>query len=350
MKLIGNDDIQNQLTLARFSAKEDDRPLPHTLFSGAAGCGKTSTARSIARESGSLFVSVAPESIKTRDDVLNIFDQFDKKEGYDKYGDRIKEIKIPFPILFIDEIHRLPITGQEHLGIAMEEWVIALDVSQVKAKSYDKFGIRSKERSRWIPYFALMGATTNDGLLSKPFKDRFKLRFLFNTYSLEESIEIVKVHADRLKVSIDDGGALEVAQRGRGVPRILVSLLERCKDFVISINTRHITAEYSKYTFTLMKVDSTGLTEVDIKILLALYKSKDHPLGVDNMAIIVNESKQAISETIEPYLIQRGLITGTSRGRALTEPGKEYLISKGLIDEGDEEDWVDIRNDYVRRQ
>jgi Holliday junction DNA helicase RuvB len=231
----------------------------------------------------------------------------------------------------------------------MEEWKIALDVSQTKAKPYDKFGMQAKERSRWCPLFTLMGATTNDGLLSKPFKDRFKLRFLFNTYSLEESIEIVKVHAKRLGVNIDDGGAVEIAQRGRGVPRILVSLLERCKDFAISIDTRDITADNAKVTFSLMKVDSTGLNEVDIKILMALYEAKNQPLGIDNLAIVVNESKQAISETIEPYLIQRGLITRTSRGRTLTDVGKEYLILKGHVDEGDEEDWVDIPNDYVRR-
>lgn len=349
MKLIGNTDIMHQLTLARFSAKEDDRALPHTLFSGAAGCGKTSTARFIANESGSLFVSVVPEAIKTRDDVLNIFEQFDKKTGYDRYGDRIKEISIAYPLLFIDEIHRLPATGQEHLGIVMEEWRIALDASQVKAKPYDKFGMDVKERSRWCPFFTLMGATTNDGLLSKPFRDRFKLRFLFNTYDLEESIEIVSVHAERLGVSIDRDGSLEIAQRGRGVPRILVRLLERCRDFAISIDSRHIDSDGAKVTFALMKVDNTGLTSVDVQILKTLYKSKE-PLGIDNLSIIVNESKQGISETIEPYLIQRGFITRMSRGRTLTESGKEYLIMKGYIDEGDEEDWVDIPNDYMRRQ
>jgi len=349
MELIGNTDIMQQLTLARFSAREDNRVLPHVLFSGAAGCGKTSTARSIAKESGSVLVSVAPEALKTRDDILNVFEQFDKKTGYDKYGDRIKEIPIAFPILFIDEIHRLPVTGQEHLGIAMEEWRIALDVSQVKSKSYDKFGPDTKERSRWCPFFTLIGATTNDGLLSKPFKDRFKLRFLFNTYELDESIEIVKVHAKRLEVSVDNDSAMEIALRGRGVPRILVGLLERCKDFAISINSKHISLGTAIATFDLMSVDDTGLTAVDIKILKTLYAIKE-PVGIDNLSITVNESKQGISETIEPYLIQRGFITRTSRGRTLTESGREYLILKGHIDEGDDEDWVDIPNDYVRRQ
>jgi len=349
MKLIGNQNIRDQLDVARFSAYSEDRPLPHTLLSGAAGCGKTSTAREIAQQSNSLFINVAPESIRTRDDILNLIEQFDRKTGYDRYGNRIKEIKITYPIVFIDEIHRLPIAGQEHLGIAMEEWRVPLDEKQVKIKPYDKFGTHIKNRSRWCPKFTLIGATTNDGLLSKPFKDRFKLRFLFNTYTIEDSIEIVKVHANRLKVNIDDGGAYEIARRGRGVPRIIVSLLERCKDFAISMGHTIINTEVAKVTFSFIKIDNSGLNEVDIKILTTLYDTKG-PIGIDNLAIIVNESKQAISETIEPYLIQRGLLTRTPHGRMLTEKGKEYLIKQGHIKENiDDDDWVDIPNDYVRR-
>jgi len=348
MKLIGNKDIKDQLNVARFSAYSEDRPLPHTLLSGAAGCGKTSTAREMARQSNSLFLNVAPESLKTRDDVLYLIEQFDRKIGYDQYGNRIKEVAITYPILFVDEIHRLPITGQEHLGIAMEEWRVPLDEKQVKAKPSDQFGMKVKDRSRWCPRFTLIGATTNDGLLSKPFKDRFKLRFLFNTYSMEDSIEIVKVHAERLKVNVESDGAYEIARRGRGVPRIIVSLLERCKDLAISMGHFVIDAEVAKVTFSLIQIDNSGLNAVDLRILTTLYDAKD-PVGIDNLSIIVNESKQAISETIEPYLIQRGLLTRTSRGRVLTEKGRDYLIENGHVEDENGEDWVDIPNNYVRR-
>jgi Holliday junction DNA helicase RuvB len=348
MKLIGNRDIKSQLDVERFSSYIEDRPLPHTLFKGAAGCGKTSTAREIARQSNSLFLNVAAETIKTRDDVLRIIEQFDRETGYDRYGNRIKEIKITYPIVFIDEIHRLPDTGQEHLGIAMEEWRVPLDEKQVKAKPSDQFGMKVKDRSRWCPRFTLMGATTNDGLLTKPFRDRFKLSFSFNTYSMDDSTQIVKVHAERLNVIVDDGGAYEIARRGRGVPRIIVSLLERCKAFAVSMGHQVIDADVAKVTFGLIKVDNSGLRETDIRILTTLYDAKD-PIGIDNLSIIVNESKQAISESIEPYLIQRGLITRTSRGRILTEKGKEYLIEHGYIEDDENEDWVDIPNNYIRR-
>jgi len=194
----------------------------------------------------------------------------------------------------------------------------------------------------------LIGATTNDGLLSKPFKDRFKLRFLFNTYTVEESVEIAKIHAERIGIILDDGGAHEIAVRGRGVPRILVSLLERCRDFATSVFTKIIDADIAKVAFGMMKIDNTGLTSIDIKILTTLYESKE-PVGIDNLSILINESKQGISETIEPYLIQRGFITRTSRGRTLTSQGKEYLIMAGHIVEDGEEDWVDIPNNYIRR-
>jgi len=347
MKLIGNENIMRQLTLARFAAMVKDTPLPHTLLTGAAGCGKTSTARYIAKESNGAFISVGADSIKTRNDVLNVIDQFDKR-GYNKYGDRIKDTKISFPILFIDEIHRLSIVGQEHLGIAMEEWKVPIDNKQVKVSPYDKFGGETKNRnSRWCPYFTLIGATTNDGLLSKPFKDRCKLRFTFNIYTVDESIEIVKLHANRLGVKVSDGAANEIAIRGRGVPRIIVGLLERCVDFAISISSSEVTVDTAKSTFVLMRIDDNGLGDVDISILKTLYTSTE-PIGVDNIAIMVNESKQVLSETIEPYLIQNGLIYRTSRGRMITEKGKNYLITGGHIKHIDKESWVDIPNDYER--
>lgn len=347
MRLIGNEDIWHQLSVANKSALEDGRPLPHTLLSGAAGCGKTSTARELARQSGAQFLVIAADSVKTRDDVLTIINRLNR-EGYDRYGDRKEGVKINYPILFIDEIHRLPITGQEHLGIVMEEWKIPVDGKNGLKNIFDKFDTNQQDRCCWSPKFTLIGATTNDGLLSKPFKDRFKMRFLFNTYTIEESIEIVKSHADLLDIILDDAAAIEIAKRGRGVPRIIVGLLERCRDFTKAVEQTKMDSDLARAAFSLFKIDDTGLTEVDIKILKALYKSID-PLGVDNMAIIANESKQAISETIEPYLIQRGLITRTPRGRTITNSGKQYLIKEGHIDIDIDNDKVDIPNNYERK-
>lgn len=352
MELIGNQGITTQLSLMSQASAYSDRPLPHMLLSGSPGCGKTSTAKYISSKMGSRFFSVVPEAIKTRDDVLRIIEMFDRKTGYDREGNRLKDIRISYPILFIDEIHRMPITGQEHLGIVMEEWQIPIEQKRMRVGIYDKLNLRT-DRYRWCPLFTLIGATTNDGLLSKPFKDRFKAKFIFSTYTLEESIKIVLVHNDRLnaantftKVNIDHGGAMEIAKRGRGTPRILVTLLERCRDLALAKKIDTITTEVSIAMFAILNIDGCGLTETDIKILKLLFNSND-PIGLDNLAVITNESKQAISDTVEPYLIQQELISRTGRGRALTDKGKEYLVSNGHIE--DKQDYVDIPYNYNRR-
>lgn len=358
MKLIGNKHIFKQLEIAIESAITENNPLPHTLLSGAAGCGKTSTARFIAEMGGCGFLEISPENIQIRDDMLKIREQLDD-EGYNDAGDKTAPIRPT--IVFIDEIHRLKTTGQEHLGLAMEDWMIPVEEKQVEIDPYGKFGYNRKGKVRWCPQFTLIGATTNDGSLSKPFKDRFKLRFLFNTYNLEESIEIIKLHAKRLndenakrwdnqtskRIMLSYNAVTEIAKRGRGVPRILVGLLERCRDMAISHGKELVDELIAKSTFMLMGIDEAGLTPVDIRIMKALYENKD-PIGVDNMSIIVNEPKKTITDTIEPYLIQRELISRASKGRTLTEKGRAYLIKNRHI-EGNVKHYVDIPLSYERR-
>jgi len=350
MELIGNKGVRKQLMLMAAACRQSDRPLPHMLLSGAAGCGKTSTAKSLAINSNAQFLSVTPESIKTRDDVLRIIDQFDKKTGYDRKGTRIRSIPIAYPILFIDEVHRIPITGQEHLGIVMEEWALPIDPK--KAVRHPT-AVLEKEtiNTRWCPRFTLVGATTNDGLLSKPFKDRFKVRFVFSTYTFEESMSIAQTHNDSLNkkndmhIKLGEDASKEIALRGRGVPRIIVTLLERCRDMSIAHNMDEISVESARVTFDMLNIDKNGLNEVDVKILKILNDS-ENPLGVENLSVLTNESKQAITETVEPYLIQQELIVRTGRGRIITDKGRSYLILNGHIE--DKGGWVDIPYNYVR--
>lgn len=358
MNLVGNKDIFRQLEIAIKSAAVENKSLPHTLLSGAAGCGKTSTAKFIAETSRCSFLQVPPESIQARNDMLRIREQLNS-EGYDTFGDKVSQIKPT--VVFMDEIHRLRMTGQEHLGLAMEEWIIPVGEKQVEINPHDKFGYDLKGRGRWCPRFTLIGATTNDGLLSKPFKDRFKLRFVFNTYSLRESIEIIKIHAKRLnkesidrldnkdikKIMLTHTAVLEIAKRGRGVPRILVSLLERCRDMAISYSEEIVDELLAKSTFQLMNVDETGLTLTDINVMKALYENRENPIGLDNMAIIVNESRKTIMEAVEPYLIQRGLVSRAQRGRILTEKGRMYLIENSHI-QGITKGYTDIPLTYER--
>lgn len=351
MKLIGNENMLSQIRVSYKSASIENRSLPHMLLSGAAGCGKTSTARYVAELTGGDLVQVTPEVIKTRGDILEIAKTLNK-EGWDQYGDKINRIR-PTTI-FIDEVHRLPITGQEHLGIMMEEWIIPVKKEEIGSALIGKFKNDTSAKGRWCPRFTLIGATTNDGLLSKPFKDRFKVKFIFTTYNEKESTEIVKVHAERMNLQVTEKAAAEIAKRGRGVPRILVSLLERCRDSAIvahfaGLKDRVINTAVVLATFGMMGVDLHGLTPIDIKILKILYNSKS-PVGLDNLAIMTNESSKTIVDTIEPFLIQQELITRSPRGRILTERGRKYLIDHNHIDsEAGENMQIDIPLTYKRR-
>jgi len=359
MKLIGNEDIFKQLEVAVVSAQTENKSIPHILLSGAAGCGKTSIARFVAETFGGDFIEVTPESIQDRNDMLRI-KRLLNREGYNYIGDIVNQIRPT--VVFIDEVHRLKITGQEHLGLAMENWAIPVEEKQVRVSLSGKFGYNLKGRIRWCPRFTLIGATTNDGLLSKPFKDRFKLRFLLNIYSLEESIEIIRVHARRLneanakrkamdgtkRITLTYEAVKEISKRGRGVPRILVALLERCRDMAISHGMDVVDETMAVATFILLGIDESGLTQVDIKLMTSLYESED-PIGLDNLAIIINESKQTIKDTIEPHLIQEGLVSRAQRGRVLTSKGRRYLMENGLIEYDEGEDFIDIPATYERR-
>jgi len=327
MELIGNRDIMNQITISLKAGQEMHRSFPHTLLTGAAGCGKTSIAKHLARLAGSLFISLACDSLKERFDAALLIQRLDRV-GYSDLGN-IENPEIIRPtIVFIDEIHNLSLSAQEHLGIVMEEWVLPITVKEAQVL---KVKVNKDNPLYWAPQFTLIGATTNDGRLSKPFRDRFKLRFVFTPYSLEESIQIVFLHAKRLEVGIDEHGALEIAKRGRGVPRILVSLLERCRDASIAMHQEYIGKEAAVVAFFKMGIDASGLTKTDTDLLKTLYKIGD-PVGLDNLATILNESPKVLSEAMEPYLIQSGLMLRSAKGRTITEEGREYLADKGYIE------------------
>jgi Holliday junction DNA helicase RuvB len=352
MRPIGNEDTLEQISIALRSAIAENRPLPHMLMSGAAGCGKTSTARYIAELTGTNFLSIACDSIKNRTDVIPIAKQLDKT-GYDKHGRKVKGSCTRPSIVFIDEIHQLSLSGQEHLGILMEEWHVpingqeAIKLQSVPASKLSELDYFTIGLKYWAPEFTLIGATTNDGKLSKPFRDRFKMRFVFQPYSLDDSMEIVKFHADRLKVKIEESGAMEIAKRGRGVPRVLVSLLERCRDVLVTAKRDQIDNIVARTTFINLQIDSTGLTLTDIEILKTLYEAGE-PVGLENLAVRLNESQKVLSETIEPYLIQRGLIMRGTKGRTITEKGRLYLSDKGHIKPVEEVERYALPPDFDR--
>lgn len=343
-KIIGNEETLSQITIAGKSATARNKAIPHMLLSGAAGCGKTTTARFVANKIGSDFINLSYDTIKKRSDVVSLIHQLDRT-GFDDYG--VKVDKIRPTVIFIDEIHGLSIIAQEHLGILMEELKISAPVNEIKRGSPANRniggikGLKNENADMWSPAFTLIGATTNDGKLSKPFRDRFKLRFVFSPYPLDKAGEIVKTHAERLGIQIDEKAIYEIAKRGRGVPRILVTLLERCQDISIVYGSDSITYEVTRNTFDRLGIDKQGLTKTDIALLKALNELSE-PVGLENLAVRLNESQKVLSESLEPYLIQQGLIIRLSRGRKITEKGVEYLTKHGHIGPQEDKEMVHV--------
>lgn len=306
IQMIGHENTKTQIRRAVESAVARNVAIPHMLFAGAPGCGKTTMAKEIAKISKASFVKAVPEDMKDYSAVLSLLEQLNHT-GYDSRGNRIGRIHPT--VIFFDEIHAMPLKGQEKLGIAMEEW----QIESTHANRYI-----------WLPFFTIIGATTNDGKLSKPFRDRFKLRFVFQTYEEPELTNIVKVHADRLKIMISAKAARDIAKRSKGTPRIAVGYLERVRDMALSLKSELITSGITKRTFEEMRVDEEGLTETEIKVLKSLYNAGTS-VGLDNLSIITNESAKTLTESVEPFLIQRGLILRSGKGRVLTSSGKKYV-------------------------
>lgn len=323
---VGNGDLIKLLRISITAAKATNSPLPHLLLKGPAGTGKTTLAEAVAREFGTVPMALTPNTAKASSELRKLFLRM-PGEGYDQDGNIIGRIQPQ--IVFVDECHQLPLLAQENLGIAMQDWKLP-----VKINGVDVF--------EWVPRFTLIGATTLAGKLSKPFLDRFKLQSEFETYSLDESKEIVEIQAKNLSLNLADGVSEIIARRSRGVARLVVRFLERINDArVVAAQSNPtygqvITPDLAEHVFEeYLHIDDRGLAKTDIKILKELSKIQD-PVGLETLATITNEDKGTIEKTIEPYLVQEGLICRTKRGRLLTDEGRRYLESEGYIDSSPE--------------
>ncbi len=317
--IIGNDAIKTQLKIAQGAARLNNRQLPHMLLAGRAGCGKTTTAQAIAEMGGSYFREVSPDALKTPEDLVSVFDKF-PMDGYDFHTGEILGTINP-SILFIDEAHRLSLRAEEMLGIAMENWTHSFTIGKGKKK---------ENITAWVPKFTLICATTMEGLLSKPFRDRFKMMYIFKEYNFDESVQIIRVHANKKGLTIDDISIARIAQRARGTPRLMVRYLERIADAMTFLGKTGITIDLVEAQFNLMKIDEIGLTESDITILKILYAS-ELPVGIDTLALHTNQDKNTIAEVNEPYLLRLGMIERSKQGRIITDNGVEHLVKSGLI-------------------
>jgi Holliday junction DNA helicase RuvB len=264
---------------------------------------------------GTDFISLIPEALKDQRAILDLLDSLNFT-GYDELGNRTAPIKPT--VVFIDECHRIPMYGQEKLGIIMENFT--LDTGKV-GKVF------------WVPYFTVIGATTLAGNMSKPFLDRFKLNFFFETYNIQDSIEIVNYHAKRLNMAITKKAIIDIASRGRGVPRTMVKYLERCRDMMLSIGSNLVTSKLTTDTFTSLEIDKRGFNKIELKVLKALY-DYDKPLSLENLVMVTGESKQTIQSDIESHLIKNGFIVRSGKGREITPKGRMYLEEEGYAGSG----------------
>jgi Holliday junction DNA helicase RuvB len=310
MEIIGHRDTKHQIEIAMAAAAKRNFAMPHILFAGAPGCGKTTLAKVMAKRASLPFIAVMPDDLKDYSSTIALLEKLNH-ENYDSHGNRTGVLSPS--IIFFDEIHRMPLKGQELLGVAMENFVI----ESPKTGKY-----------LWTPYFTIVGATTMEGKLSKPFRDRFKLNFTFQPYEIDEMIEIVRLHSSRLKINISADGVKNIAQRSRGTPRIAVRFLEMVRDRVVATRAQWADLELINETFKRIGIDEYGFNPTDRKILSALYDT-GAAIGLDNLAIITELDVKTIRSSIEPFLIKQGVMAVSGRGRILTKKGSDFVQNSG---------------------
>lgn len=296
-EFIGQDKLRDNLRVYLAAARERGRALDHTLFCGSPGLGKTTLARIMAEELGVGLVSTSGPVLERSGDLAAILTNLSRHD-----------------ILFVDEIHRMPMTVEEVLYPAMEDFQLDLVIGQGPAARTVKIDLEP---------FTLVGATTRMGLISNPLRDRFGIVARVEFYTPEELARIVQRTAGILHISLTPQGALEVGRRSRGTPRIANRLLRRVRDFAQMNGTASIGVEEVAAAMQRLDVDSHGLDQMDRQILeVVISQYGGGPVGLKALAAACSEEVRTIEDIYEPYLIQNGFLKRTSRGRMAT--GKAY--------------------------
>lgn len=307
---IGQDDVKSQMALFIEAAKKRGDVLDHSLIYGPPGLGKTTLAHVIAHQMGAGLKQTAGPVLERSGDLAAILTKLE-----------------PCDILFIDEIHRLNPVVEEILYPALEDFKLDIMVGE---------GVAAHSVQLELPPFTLIGATTRAGMLTSPLRDRFGIVQRLQFYNVKDLKKIVERSANILGIEIESNGALEIAKRSRGTPRIANRLLRRVRDFATIKTNGIIHQQIANEALAVLKVDELGLEQLDRDYLhIITQKFSGGPVGLDTLSTAIGEERGTLEDMVEPYLIQQGFVMRTPRGRSATDLAYSHL---GLTNNTKEKD------------